>query len=142
MGLALADAFDFWRVQGIDLRPALMLLLIAHAARERQQLCERRFERAVALDLAILRAMCNHPASSSPGVTAMSRITRPKLQRDNLDGSTVATIKVIRRRPPRNSPDTHRNAYTDIPAAVEALRQYWMPTRAPADHPGLGAHTG
>ncbi|MGY3443420.1 UPF0149 family protein [Bradyrhizobium sp. USDA 4473] len=33
--------------------------------------------------------------------------------------------------PPRNSPDTHRNAYADIPAAVEALRQYWMPIRYP-----------
>jgi hypothetical protein len=34
MGLALADTFDFRRVQGIDLRPTLMLLLIgARAAR-------------------------------------------------------------------------------------------------------------
>jgi uncharacterized protein len=35
-------------------------------------------------------------------------------------------------RPARNGPDTEefpRNACTDIPAAVEALRQYWMPTR-------------
>ena len=52
VGLALADALDFRRVQGIDLRPALTLLLLAHAARQRQQLGERRFEPAVALDLA------------------------------------------------------------------------------------------
>ena len=25
--------------------------------------------------------------------------------------------------------DFLRNAYADIPAAVEAMRQYWMPTR-------------
>src|ERR1700704_5478291 len=34
MGLALADAFDFRRMQGIDLRPALMLLLLADAPRQ------------------------------------------------------------------------------------------------------------
>ena len=34
MGLALADAFDFRRMQGIDLRPALTLLLLAYAARQ------------------------------------------------------------------------------------------------------------
>jgi len=52
VGLALADAFDFRRVQGIDLRAALTLLLLAHAPRQHQQLGERRFEPAVALDLA------------------------------------------------------------------------------------------
>ena len=52
MGLALADAFDFRRVQGIDLGPALALLLLAHPPRQHQQLCERRFEPAVTLDLA------------------------------------------------------------------------------------------
>src|SRR6202011_39407 len=31
MSLALADAFDFRRMQGIDLPAALMLLLLAHA---------------------------------------------------------------------------------------------------------------
>jgi hypothetical protein len=41
MGLAFADAFDFRRVQGIDLRHALMLLLFAHAPRQCQQSCER-----------------------------------------------------------------------------------------------------
>jgi hypothetical protein len=35
MGFALADAFDFRRMQGIDLRPALTLLLLAHAPRQR-----------------------------------------------------------------------------------------------------------
>ena len=30
MRLALADAFDLRRVQGIDLRPALALALLAH----------------------------------------------------------------------------------------------------------------
>lgn len=34
VSLALADAFDFRRMQGIDLRPALTLLLLAHAARQ------------------------------------------------------------------------------------------------------------
>src|ERR1700677_435085 len=34
MGFALADAFDFRGMQGIDLRPALMLLLLAHAPRQ------------------------------------------------------------------------------------------------------------
>jgi len=34
MGLALADAFDFRRVQGIDLGPALALLLLAHVPRQ------------------------------------------------------------------------------------------------------------
>lgn len=38
VGLALADTFDFRRVKGIDLRPALMLFLLAHAPRQRQQL--------------------------------------------------------------------------------------------------------
>jgi hypothetical protein len=32
MGLAFADVFDFRRMQGIDLRPALTLLLLAYAA--------------------------------------------------------------------------------------------------------------
>ena len=52
MGFAFADAFDFRRMQGIDLRPTLMLFLLAHAPRQQQQLCERHFEPAVALDLA------------------------------------------------------------------------------------------
>src|SRR5258708_9663592 len=34
MGLALADAFDFQRMQGIDLPAALMLFLLAHAPRQ------------------------------------------------------------------------------------------------------------
>src|SRR6266478_360430 len=34
MGLAFAGAFDLRRMQGIDLRPALTLLLLAHAARQ------------------------------------------------------------------------------------------------------------
>lgn len=52
MGLAVADAFDLRRVQGIDLRPALTLLLLADAPCQRQQLCERGFEPAVTVDLA------------------------------------------------------------------------------------------
>src|SRR5260370_41215116 len=35
--------------------------------------------------------------------------------------------------PPRQGPDTdqlRRTAYKDIPAVVEELRQYWMPTRS------------
>lgn len=35
--------------------------------------------------------------------------------------------------PPRNGRETQRNAYADIPAAVEALRQYWMPIRNARD---------
>jgi hypothetical protein len=34
MSLALADAFDFRRVQGIDFRAALARLLLAHAPRQ------------------------------------------------------------------------------------------------------------
>nr|WP_082905707.1 MULTISPECIES: YecA family protein [Bradyrhizobium] len=34
-------------------------------------------------------------------------------------------------RPPLGSPQGGRNAYAEIPAAVEALRQYWMPIRYP-----------
>ena len=33
--------------------------------------------------------------------------------------------------PPKNAREPRRNAYADIPAAVEALRQYWMPIRYP-----------
>ena len=40
VGLALADAFDFRGVQGIDLGSALALLLLAHAPRQHEQLCE------------------------------------------------------------------------------------------------------
>jgi len=50
--LAFADALDFRRMQGIDLRSALMLPLLAHAPGQRQQLCEPRFEPAIVLDLA------------------------------------------------------------------------------------------
>ena len=50
MGLTLANALYLRCVQGMDLRPTLTLLLLAHAPR--QQLCERRFEPAVTLDLA------------------------------------------------------------------------------------------
>src|SRR5437773_7165071 len=64
MGLAFADAFDLRRVKGIDLRPALTLLLLAHAPRQRQQLCERRFEPAVALDLA--GDVADHAAEIGP----------------------------------------------------------------------------
>ncbi len=52
MGLAFADTFDFRRVQRVDLRTGLTPLLLAHAPRQRQQLCERRFEPAIPLDLA------------------------------------------------------------------------------------------
>jgi hypothetical protein len=57
MGFAFADAFDFRRMQGIDLRPALALLLLAHAPRQHQQLCKRRFEPAIILDLAAVSRM-------------------------------------------------------------------------------------
>ena len=64
MGLAFADAFDLRRVQGIDLRPALTLLLLADAPRQRQQLCKCRFEPAVALDLAA--DVADHAAEIGP----------------------------------------------------------------------------
>jgi uncharacterized protein len=32
---------------------------------------------------------------------------------------------------PRNGRETRHNAHADIPAAVEAMRQYWMPIRYP-----------
>jgi hypothetical protein len=35
MSLAFANAFDFRRMQRIDLRAALMLLLLAHTPRQR-----------------------------------------------------------------------------------------------------------
>src|SRR5574339_1092266 len=53
MGLALADALHFRGVQGIDLRPALALHLIAHAPGPRQNGPEDDlFEPDVAVDLA------------------------------------------------------------------------------------------
>lgn len=70
MGLALADAFDLRRVQATDLRPALTLLLLAHAPRQRQQLCKRGFEPAVAIDLA--PNVADHAAEIGP-----QRLERP-----------------------------------------------------------------
>lgn len=64
VGPALADAFDFRGVQGIDLGSALALLLLAHAPRQHQQLGERRFESAVALDLAV--DVANDAAEQGP----------------------------------------------------------------------------
>ncbi len=52
VSLTLADALDLWRVQGINLRSTLRLLLLTHVPRQHQQLCERRFEPAITLDLA------------------------------------------------------------------------------------------
>ncbi|GAC1516563.1 MAG: hypothetical protein NVS1B11_37620 [Terriglobales bacterium] len=60
MGLALADAFDSRRVQGMDLRSALARRLLAHAPCQHEQMGERRFE---PLSPSILRVM--------------SRMTRP-----------------------------------------------------------------
>jgi len=54
VGLALADAFDLRCVKGKDLRPALTLLLLAHAPRQRRQLYELPFGPLLPL---ILRAM-------------------------------------------------------------------------------------
>jgi hypothetical protein len=50
VSLAFADAFDLRRVQGVDVRPALIPLLFAYAVHRRQQLSERRFEPAVSVD--------------------------------------------------------------------------------------------
>ena len=50
--LALADAFDLGRVQGIDLPPALVLALIAHGEGERQRLGEDRPQFSVVAGLA------------------------------------------------------------------------------------------
>jgi hypothetical protein len=63
-GLAFADSFDLPRVQGIDLRPALTLLLLANAPRQRQQLCKCRFEPAVALDR--VADVADHAAEIGP----------------------------------------------------------------------------
>src|SRR6476661_7971169 len=51
-GLSFADALNLGRVQRIDLRPALTLLLMAHTQRQIEQRAEAVFERCVALDLA------------------------------------------------------------------------------------------
>src|ERR1700728_2935161 len=50
MCLALANAFNFRRVQGIDLGSALTLILLQHAPREAQRLREDVFEVGVAID--------------------------------------------------------------------------------------------
>ena len=52
MRLALADAFDLGRVQGIDFSPALMLTLLAHGKGERQGLGENRPQRIIVARLA------------------------------------------------------------------------------------------
>ena len=52
MRLALADAFDLGRVQGIDFSPALMLTLLAHGKGERQGLGENRAQRIIVARLA------------------------------------------------------------------------------------------
>jgi hypothetical protein len=52
MGLALADALDLWRMQGIDLLSALMLALLTHPAGEHERMGEDALQRGVALDLA------------------------------------------------------------------------------------------
>jgi hypothetical protein len=49
VSLALANAFDFRRLQGIDFAPALALFV--HAPCRHEQLCEHRLEPAGALDL-------------------------------------------------------------------------------------------
>ena len=51
-------------MQGIDLGPALALLLLAYPPRQHEQLSERRFEPAVALDLA--GKVADHAAGISP----------------------------------------------------------------------------
>jgi hypothetical protein len=51
-GLSFADALHLGRVQRVDLRPALTLLLMAHTQRQIEQRAEAVFERCVALDLA------------------------------------------------------------------------------------------
>lgn len=51
--LALSDAFDFRRVQGIDLRPALAMILGPYLASQDQQRAEARLQSGVAVDLAV-----------------------------------------------------------------------------------------
>src|SRR5258708_19987023 len=48
----LADALHFGRMQAVDLGPALSSLLGAYAARQAQQMSERRLQPAIAVDLA------------------------------------------------------------------------------------------
>src|SRR5262249_42513841 len=50
--LTFANAFDLGRVQRIDLRPALTLLLMADTQREVEQRAKAVFQRCVARDLA------------------------------------------------------------------------------------------
>jgi hypothetical protein len=70
MGLALADAFDFGRVQRIDLPPALMLVLLAHPARQHERTGEEIFQRRLALDLA-------HNVANDPAEKGSDRFQRP-----------------------------------------------------------------
>jgi hypothetical protein len=60
MRLALADAFDLGRVQRIDLRPPLVLALLAHPTRQHQRQAEDLLQRRVALDPA--HDVARHPA--------------------------------------------------------------------------------
>ena len=50
--LATADALDLRRMQRVDLRPALVLLLMANPQRKVEQRAKAIFERSIALDLA------------------------------------------------------------------------------------------
>ena len=50
--LALADALDLGRVQGIDLGAALAVVLEPTLTREIEQMAEARLERRIAIDLA------------------------------------------------------------------------------------------
>src|SRR6267154_2771984 len=50
--LRVADALHFGRMQAVDLGPALSSLLGAYAARQAQQMSERRLQPAIAVDLA------------------------------------------------------------------------------------------
>ena len=60
MRLALADAFDLRSVQRIDLRPPLVLALLAHSARQHQRHAEDFLQRRVALDPA--QNVARHPS--------------------------------------------------------------------------------
>jgi len=96
VGLALADAFDFRRLQGIDFAPAL--LLFVHAPCRHEQLCEHRLEPAGALDLSgdvpeSMAACCREiPARqgrlrSYPGVECRSGLSaRNRAYRRQIDG--------------------------------------------------------
>ena len=72
-GLALADALDLGRVQGIDLGAALAMILVAHLDGEIEQRAEARLELGIAVDLAADVA----DEAAEPGAQELERPAGP-----------------------------------------------------------------